>query len=500
LKSKGVNVTYLAADVTDADSVEQALDSFDRIDGVIHAAGVEESLPFAKKDTASFEKVFHTKVKGCRHVIQAVKDRGVRFHIGFSSVTAKFGNETQSDYTAANDMLARMLQKEKNDRNAVCKVMDWTAWEGAGMATNETVKKVLTERGLKFLPLEEGIRFFMDEIRDAGTSEVVFSGLDYSFDRDGLLGIAPFLDSVEQETETGRVFNRKLDITRDRFILEHAMEDTPVFLGATGVETMAEAAMFDTNGSTVLSEVRNFEIPYGIKLLKKRPKKLMIHADKKGEEEQAPVYDCRITSLVENHMGQVVGEPKLHYTAECVFAESRPEQKTVEFPEFTRVESTSHIPDLLYHPQRLFMDGPFRTITDVPSFDGETLVTKICDQSEDEFFAYCSRPDFIVNVALLDGMFQTGGAFEFFTDSMVVLPYRIGSLKVYDSGAKFKEYICMTTRTASDDETDTFHMTLADENGGCIMELENFQMVKLHKLEEQHRIRNLVQISTQTEA
>ncbi|MGM0643067.1 MAG: SDR family NAD(P)-dependent oxidoreductase [Thermodesulfobacteriota bacterium] len=499
LKSKGVKVTYLAADVTDGESVEKALEPFDRIDGVIHAAGVEESLPFSKKDTASFEKVFNTKVKGCRNVIQAVKDRGVRFHIGFSSVTAKFGNETQADYTAANDMLARMLQKEKNERNTVCKVMDWTAWEGAGMATDETVKKVLTDRGLKFLPLDEGVGFFMDEIRDARMSEVVISGLDYSFDRDGLLGIAPFLDSVEQETEKGRVFNRKLDITRDRFLLEHAMEDTPVFLGATGVETMAEAAMYDTDGSVFLSEVRNFEIPYGIKLLKKRPKKLMIHAEKKQGKTGARVYDCRITSLVENHMGKVVGEPKLHYIAECVFSDSRPGRKKVVIPEFTEADPDNEIPDLLYHPQRLFMDGPFRTITDVASFDGETLVTRICDRSEDEFFAYCSRPDFIVNVALLDGMFQTGGAFEFFTDSVVVLPYRIGSLNVYGKGARLREYLCMTTRTDSDDETDTFNMTLADENGICIMELVDFQMVKLHKLEDRYRIRNRIKINTRAD-
>ena len=58
----------------------------------------------------------------------------------------------------------------------------------------DTVKKVLTERGLKFLPLQEGIDFFMDEMTDTVTTEVVITGLDEAFDRDSLLCAAPFLD------------------------------------------------------------------------------------------------------------------------------------------------------------------------------------------------------------------------------------------------------------------------------------------------------------------
>jgi len=95
-------------------------------------------------------------------------------------------------------------------------------------------------------------------------------------------------------------------------------------------------------------------------------------------------------------------------------------------------------------------------------------------------------------VVLLDGMFQTGGAFEFFTDSCVVLPYKIGSLEFMARGLRNINYLCFTTRTASDDETDTYDMDLVDEAGKFLMKLRDFEMVKLHKLTPENSIRKSV--------
>ncbi|SLM28414.1 putative (Acyl-carrier-protein) S-malonyltransferase [Desulfamplus magnetovallimortis] len=501
LKSQGINVTYLAADVADRDAVEDALKSIDHIDGVIHAAGLEESMPFEKKSFDSFLRVFNTKVSGCANVISALKGKGVRFHVGFSSVTAKFGNEGQTDYTAANDMMAKILMKEEaNSPQIFCKIMDWTAWSGAGMATRETVQKVLTERGLKFLPLETGIAFFMDELTDSETREVVFTGLDHAFDRDGILTIAPFLDSrFDDIVDDTTVFSRNLNIEKDRFLLDHSMEETPVFLGATGVETMAEAAMaiHGAKGHGI-SEIKNFSIPYGIKLLQKKPKDIMISVkpglatvlEKKSGQQS---YNCRITSQFVNNAGVAMGDPKLHYQSEVIidhlfdYLEGHSGKKR-DIPELKEVENGERLAELIYHPQRLFMDDIFRTIQKVLSFDGETVITEISDRSRSTFFTEDPYPCFLTDVILLDGMFQTGGVFQFFTDSVIVLPYKIGSLKFHRRGEKDAEYLCITTRTASDDETDTFNIDLVDREGNYLMELVDFQMVKLQKLPENLRI------------
>ena len=97
------------------------------------------------------------------------------------------------------------------------------------------------------------------------------------------------------------------------------MEGTPIFLGATGVETLAEAAMAtarfkaahsckedckatksaeaeaassDTASESCIcaaksdlkvTEIKNFSIPYGIKLLQNRPKDIIVSATLKDD-------------------------------------------------------------------------------------------------------------------------------------------------------------------------------------------------------------------------
>ena len=481
LRSQGVTVRYLSADVANTSAVKNALSGINHVDGVIHAAGLEESMPFDKKAYASFARVFNTKVMGCRNVMTALEGKPVRYHIGFSSVTAKFGNEGQADYTAANDMLAKMLFKAQADnKDLTCKVMDWTAWSGAGMATRDTVKKVLTERGLKFLPLHEGIDFFMDEMTDTVTTEVVITGLDEAFDRDSLLSVAPFLDRQTQKTDKETVFSRHLSIEKDCFLLDHAMDGTPIFLGATGVETMAEAAMASREKTGYLNRVTDFSIPYGIKLLKNRPKSIFVST--KAEADDPDVWHCTITSQFINPAGVAMGDPKLHYKARLIVKDAPLPGEKRSIPKFTPVADSKELANQIYHPQRLFMDNLFRSIHDIVSFDGTTLISLLSHKSDAPFFTHGATPEFLTDVVLLDGMFQTGGAFEFFTDSYVVLPYKIGSLEFMARGNKNTNYLCFTTRTASDDETDTYNMDLVDETGNFLMKLRDFQMVKLNRL------------------
>ncbi|MBF0376335.1 MAG: SDR family NAD(P)-dependent oxidoreductase [Desulfamplus sp.] len=558
LKSFGSYVTYIAVDVADREAVISAIQSLDVdcIDGVIHAAGVEESMPFEKKNLDSFERVFNTKVKGCLNVIEALKGKSVKFHVGFSSVTAKFGNEGQTDYTAANEMMAAILlnlthgvQSNSENRDSKpeafldsqksspkCKIIDWTAWSGAGMATRETVQKVLTERGLKFLPLEAGVQFFMNEMEDSTTPEVVITGLDQSFDRDGILKIAPFLDSVSSIQTESISFTRQLEIKRDRFLLDHAMDGTPIFLGATGVETMAEAVIatqimsYEQPPKQVeIKEIKNFSIPYGIKLLQNKPKDITItvslNEDESSNKEDKiinkndmnknqNVSKCTITSQFVNSAGVVMGEPKLHYQAEFVIGDKdesvKHDKPVIEEKSIKQIQSitpidlkkiinfspiTSNVKkidnkfaNLIYHPQRLFMDGLFRTIEELISFDGKSLITRVADRSKAAFFADDPCPIFLTDVVLLDAMFQTGGVFEFLTDSYIVLPYKIKSLKFFKRAVKDRDYFCITNRIDSNEETDTFNIDLVDESGDYLMELAGFEMVKLNRLSDEMKI------------
>ncbi|MCG8553002.1 MAG: KR domain-containing protein, partial [Desulfobacterales bacterium] len=270
-------VDYHAVDVTDPDAVLKAVKQYDFIDGVIHAAGVDRSIMIEKKSLDDFNLVFDTKVKGMANVLAAIENKHCRYLIGFSSITARFGNEAQSDYTAGNDMMGAMIQDcAFKTPEMTYKVFDWTAWAEIGMAAQGTIEAVLKEKGIAFLPVAQGVRFFKEELLNPAGNEVLIGAPPASnpaaFDPDGLLAVGPFLDTVE--TDAGRdklKFKRLLEADRDLFLFDHARKGVPLFLGATGLETMAEAALEYSGGRGSVLEVSDFKIPYGIKLLKNRP-------------------------------------------------------------------------------------------------------------------------------------------------------------------------------------------------------------------------------------
>ncbi|WDP92222.1 MAG: acyltransferase domain-containing protein [Desulfobacter sp.] len=494
LKAQGISVEYICTDVTDYDAVKKAVDSCERIDGIFHAAGMEMSQFIPKKELWSFELVVDVKVKGMRNLLRATKDLDYKYFFTFSSVTARFGNQGQVDYTAANDFLGKTLVKENLDHpERTYKVYAWTAWGGVGMATNPTVKKVLEDRGIQFLPMDQGVKFFMADLLDKTESEMVFSGMDYDFDVDGLLGdpsdkAYPFLDDILEQTGEGATFGRTLTLERDIFLNDHTMGDVPLFLGSTGIETMAEVARVQSDDKPYFTGLSGFHIPYGIKLLKGRDKALMISGKSAGDGR----FDCEISSVFKNPAGMVMGDPKTHYQGTYQFAETPLAEKTIELPEFSRVSWEGDLASLVYHPRRLFMFGLFGTITDINSFDGTTLITTLNDISDAEFFKGVRNPKFTAAPVLVDAMFQTGGLLEFFTSSRTVLPYKIHKMDFYGTPERKKPYYCITEKKASGDETNTYDLTLCDMDGKVYVRITGFEMVKLNRLDKEDRIADKV--------
>ncbi len=491
LKSLGINVEYNVTDVTDFDAVQKTVNKYNKIDGIFHAAGMEMSQFIPKKELAAYELVVDVKVKGMINLLKAMKNRNYDYFITFSSVTARFGNEGQADYTAANDFLCKSLFRQKQlhpERDY--KIYAWTAWSGVGMATNPTVKKVLEERGIQFLPVDQGVKFFMADLLDSQENEMVFSGLDYSFDRDGLLRDEndtefPLLDHIIAQNDENISFTRTLDLKRDLFLFDHSMDGTPVFLGSTGIETLAQSARVMAGKNPHLAELNDFSIPYGIKILKQRPKELTIKAEKLSD---GLSYKCEISSLFKNPKGIVMGDPTLHYKGLLKFADSLPTPEKIKLPKFNKVELAGDHEEIVYNPKRLFMLGLFNTIVKINSFDEKILITTVKDSSEKEFFKGVVKPNLQTPVVIIDAMFQTGGLFEFFTTSRTVLPFKIKTLKFHKNPEKYQEYYCITEKTASEEETNTYQLTLADKNGNVYISIKDFQMVKLNKLDEKDRI------------
>jgi 3-hydroxymyristoyl/3-hydroxydecanoyl-(acyl carrier protein) dehydratase len=139
------------------------------------------------------------------------------------------------------------------------------------------------------------------------------------------------------------------------------------------------------------------------------------------------------------------------------------------------------------------MDGLFRTVEDILSFEPNRLISRIVNSSGKPFFADCPQPDFMTDVAIVDAMFQTGGMLEVMSTNLIVLPYTIGRMRFYKPLQKETPYLCITEKTTQGEETNTYQLRLVDTEGLLHVAIDDFEMVQVDQLAEENQILNALQ-------
>jgi len=124
-------------DVTDPvalrNAVERLQETFGRIDGVIHAAGLPGSGLAAVRNRDSRLAVLRPKVLGVELLSAAFKDRPVRFFVACSSLASHVGLAGQTDYCAANAYLDAWAASAPACADQVFSIA-WPSWKDTGMA------------------------------------------------------------------------------------------------------------------------------------------------------------------------------------------------------------------------------------------------------------------------------------------------------------------------------------------------------------------------------
>lgn len=183
LRRAGSAVEYHAVDVRDAAAFGTLIDDlyvrFGAIDGVVHGAGIIEDKFIADKTPESFARVFGTKVDAVLTLAAHLRPESLRFIAFFSSVSGRFGNVGQSDYSAANEVLnkcaaaadGRWFDGRPWAGRAVA--VNWGPWD-AGMISDE-LRKLYASRDIGLIPLDEGVAAFVEELSFVGPPEVVLA-------------------------------------------------------------------------------------------------------------------------------------------------------------------------------------------------------------------------------------------------------------------------------------------------------------------------------------
>ncbi|ODS25133.1 hypothetical protein AB835_00250 [Candidatus Endobugula sertula] len=145
IKDQGTEVVYKKCDVCNKESVKNLLsyisEKYNRLNGIIHAAGIIHDATLKKSDEQKIRKVLEVKISGILAIEEASENIDLDFMVLFSSLAA-FGNPGQASYAGANAFLdgfteyrQQLYEQGKCLTKTFC--LNWPLWKEGGMSVDE---------------------------------------------------------------------------------------------------------------------------------------------------------------------------------------------------------------------------------------------------------------------------------------------------------------------------------------------------------------------------
>jgi len=464
IERAGGQAHYHRLDLLDKDAVASAMNAIreqsGRIDVLLHAAGLEISHFLADKARSEFDLVFDVKAKGWYHLLSSLGDMPLGAAVVFSSIAGRFGNAGQTDYSAANELLAKSVSSFRNllpDTRGI--VIDWTAWADIGMASRGSIPKMMELAGIDMLDPASGIRVVRTELEGGTCGEVVIGGAlgilleewDESggLDPDALTAARPSLMRgrvVSMGIHTGLAVESTLDPHEQPFLYDHKIGGTPVLPGVMGLEGFAEVTktLFP---EWRVSAIESVEFLAPFKFYRDEPRTLTwtAHFRTHGEDVLA---DCQ---LVGNRDIMGRREAKTHFTASVRLSRAPAGDDRVEAPppEPTTTVTDGDIYQVYFH-------GPAYQVLDSAWRDDGIVVGRM--RSGLPVDHQPAEIPLLIEPRLVELCFQTAGVWQIGTTGRMGLPQHIDRVELLrnlddvegqlhavvtpkDGGASFDAYV-----------------------------------------------------------
>ena len=154
IRSLAGGLMIAQGDVTDLEQmrgiVAEARQRYGTIDGVFHAAGILDDGPLMLKSAESAARVLDPKVRGTLIVEEALRDEPLKCFVLFSSISSIFPPAGQVDYAAANAFLDAFALSRKGPVT----VINWGIWREVGMGARSASPHPWLEQRLLETPEE----------------------------------------------------------------------------------------------------------------------------------------------------------------------------------------------------------------------------------------------------------------------------------------------------------------------------------------------------------
>ncbi|MBY0356817.1 MAG: SDR family NAD(P)-dependent oxidoreductase [Candidatus Obscuribacterales bacterium] len=430
LETSGARVKYYALDVrNEADFkaiINRLYDSFGRIDGVIHGAGVIEDALIKDKTPESFERVYRTKMDSAITLSKNLQLDSLQFLVFFSSVVGRTGNAGQSDYVAANESLNKLaLLLNKKTKGKVSSIM-WGPWRG-GMA-QDALEPVFAKYGWSMIEAQPGWESFEKELFGSNKNEVEVLLVGQSQNQNLAPTSGARLDRAHT-INTGKnsvEYTIKIDPEFDLYLKDHTFDGTPVLPMAVALELMSEAAQ-NLRPDWYLASVDNLSIPAGI-MFEIGAKDLVIKAD-------AEEIDDKNLKVMLSINSKTSGQRK-NFTAEATLTKEQPPLAakygsfTFDFNAPQLAEPLSDVPSTTELYQKWLFHGPlFQGIDKIESLGVNGIWGELDIPGVAECLKEWNGQEWIVDPILLDSAMQFGGVWARQYMDITALPTGFKSIR-----------------------------------------------------------------------
>ena len=484
VEAAGGTVHYHSVDLTDADAVAAALDAVrehsDHIDVLLHAAGLEISRNLPEKEPREYNLVFDVKSDGWFNVFHAAQDLPIGATVVFSSVAGRFGNQGQTDYSAANDLLCKITSNLRRTRPETRGLaFDWTAWGGIGMATRGSIPKIMEMAGVQMLPPEAGVAWIRRELTASDFSgEVVVAGTlgmmaaeyhdDGGVDPEALLGEGPhgpMIGSARMSVHDGLVVTTTLDPAEQPFLDDHRIDGTPVLPGVMGMEAFAEAAQLLAPDLRVLA-VENVSFAAPLKFFRDEPRELTVRVVATPTDDGI-VATC---SLSAERMlpGGDTPQRTVHFTGTVRLGNGDPE--TVDGWVAGEADGPELRAEQVYS---FYFHGPaYQVVQQGWRSDGASVAVMAGDDLPDNHVP--ADAPLLTAPRLAELCFQTAGLWQAGREDLLGLPMEVGRVSVL--GDPSAGGLRAVMRQIGDGE---YEGVVLDGDGGAVMYMGGYRTVAL---------------------
>ena len=439
-RRQNVEATYHCCDVSDFSDVELTVrrirEQFGPLNGVIHGAGAGQDARFDRKRPDKVEKCLQAKIDGSLALMQATQTDPLECFVAFGSISGRFGANGHTDYSLANDMMAKIVDRYRGERPEVRSfTFHWHAWGDIGMATKPEAKLALEMIDMEFMPAREGIEHFMREVEFGGSeAEVLITDESYfrkffpaerlslNGDAGQVLPVPLIPTSVTEHADGICSSVVTLNPVTDRFLSQHRVQGRPTLPFVVALELMSEAVRVRTGGSSpgVCIEARALQ---AIRFSSDDPLAVTVQT----RPAENGTIECRLLADVRRRDGRMVEEDREFFRA--IFDISRSFQQVPENAAFQRPHDPAWKRIEYVDPDGLIYHGPelqeLREIAD----DGETIFGRIASSAPVQLFGGSRARGFTVPCSTMDACLYAVGYVAWHRHQKPSLPVRFDQIE-----------------------------------------------------------------------